>query len=149
MRRSNGWMVCVVALAAGSLASAADWPRWRGPAVTGHVPDGAKLPKTLPDKPKVLWRVPVGDGVGSPVVAGGKVFYLDNQAGKEVVHAAEAHTGKALWRATLDRAFKDAHSPAGPRGTPLVGGCRWGTGRGRRARRGLSCRQRRCGDVLD
>jgi outer membrane protein assembly factor BamB len=124
MRRSNGWVACVVALAAGSFVSAADWPRWRGPAVTGHVPDGEAVPKTLPDKPKVLWRVPVGDGVGSPVVAGGKVFYLDNQAGKEVVHAAEAHTGKPLWTATLDRAFKDAHSAAGPRGTPLVDGDR-------------------------
>jgi len=86
------------------------------------VPDGTAVPATLPRKPKVLWRVPLGDGLGSPVVAGGKVYYLDNQEGKEAVHSVEADTGKPLWSATLDRAFKDAHSPPGPRGTPLVDG---------------------------
>ena len=113
-----------IVLAAGQFALAEDWPRWRGPAVTGHVPDGAAVPKTLPAKPKVLWRVPVGDGLGSPVVAGGTVFYLDNQRGKEVVHAAKADTGTPLWSAPLDDVFKDAHSPPGPRGTPLVDGDR-------------------------
>jgi outer membrane protein assembly factor BamB len=103
-------------------AGSADWPRWRGPAATGHVPDGMAVPKTLPAKPKVLWRVPVGDGLGSPVVAGGKVFYLDHQRGKEVVHAAEAETGKPLWSQPLDDVFRDGHSRPGPRGTPLVDG---------------------------
>ncbi len=99
---------------------ASDWPQWRGPDRTGHVPAGVAVPTTLPAEPKILWRVKVGDGLSSPVVAGGKVFHLDNQDGKETVHALDALTGKPLWSAELDDAFKDSQSPAGPRCTPLV-----------------------------
>ena len=103
---------------------AADWPRWRGPAGTGHVPAGVAVPDTLPASPEVLWRVAVGTGFGSPVVSGGKVFHLDHQRGKEVVHALRADTGKELWRLPLDEVFKDGQSVPGPRTTPVVDGDR-------------------------
>jgi len=99
---------------------ATDWPQWRGPERTGHVPAGAVVPKTLPNEPKVLWRVKVGDGLASPVVAGGKVFHLDNQAGQETLHAVDSTSGEAIWSAPLDLAFKDTQSTSGPRCTPLV-----------------------------
>ena len=98
---------------------AADWPQWRGPERTGHVPAGATAVQTLPSVPKVVWRVKVGDGLASPIVADGKVFHLDNQEGKETVHALDAATGRMLWSAPLDEAFKDTQSTAGPRCTPL------------------------------
>ena len=101
-------------------ACAADWPQWRGPDRTGHAPAGAKVPATLPAEPKILWRIPVGDGHASPVMAEGKVVYLDHQQGKETVHAVAADTGKPLWSAPLDDTFKDSQSAAGPRCTPLV-----------------------------
>src|SRR5206468_2273366 len=104
-------------LAQGSLA--ADWPQWRGPARTGHIPESWAVPTTLPAEPKVLWRVKVGDSLASPVVADGKVFHVDNLEGKETVHALEAGTGHELWSKTLDEAFKDIQSTAGPRCTPL------------------------------
>ncbi|HEU0008674.1 MAG TPA: PQQ-binding-like beta-propeller repeat protein [Verrucomicrobiae bacterium] len=62
---------------------AADWPQWRGPARTGHIPEGWAVPTTLPAEPKVLWRVKAGDSLASPVVADGKVFHVDNPAGKD------------------------------------------------------------------
>src|SRR5438270_2274465 len=40
--------------------AADDWPQWRGPDRTGHVPAGVPVPSTLPSQPKVLWHVPVG-----------------------------------------------------------------------------------------
>jgi outer membrane protein assembly factor BamB len=103
---------------------AADWPQWRGPARTGHVPQGWAVPKTLPAEPKVLWRVKAGDSLASPVVAAGKVFHVDNLAGKETVHALDAATGQEVWSKELDEAFKDAQSTAGPRCTPLFDGGR-------------------------
>jgi outer membrane protein assembly factor BamB len=103
-------------------ALAEDWPQWRGPDRTGHVPAGWKIPATLPAEPKVLWRIKTGDGLASPVVAGGRVFYLDNQNGVETVHAADATTGRLLWSAPLDAAFKDSQSASGPRCTPVVDG---------------------------
>ena len=98
----------------------ADWSQWRGPDRTGHAPAGAAVPAKLPAESKILWRIPVGDGLASPVMAGGKVVYLDHQQGRETVHAVAADTGKPLWSAPLDAAFKDSQSAAGPRCTPLV-----------------------------
>lgn len=111
-------------LLVGGWCLAADWPRWRGPDGTGHVPAGVTVPKTLPGEPTVVWRAKIGDGLASPVVSGGKVFYLDHQRGKEVVHAADAASGNELWSATLDDAFKDFQSAAGPRCTPVADGDR-------------------------
>ena len=111
-------------LAVGTWCLAADWPRWRGPDGTGHVPTGVAVPTTLPAQPKVVWHVAIGEGLGSPVVSGGRVFYLDHQQGKEMVHAADAATGKAVWSVPLDEVFKDGQSVPGPRTTPVVDGDR-------------------------
>ncbi len=105
-------------------ASAADWPQWRGPLHTGHVPAGEKLLTTLPAEPKVLWRAKVGEGFASPVAAGGKVFVLDNQGGKETLRAFDAAKGTELWHVEVDEAVGDKQGPPGPRCTPLVDGDR-------------------------
>jgi outer membrane protein assembly factor BamB len=104
------------------VARAEDWPQWRGPARTGHVPVGVSVPETLPGSPKVLWHIPLSNGLSSPVVSGGKVFYLDNQQNKETVHAADVNSGKVLWSMPLDVVHKDSQSPPGPRCTPVVDG---------------------------
>ncbi len=103
---------------------AAEWPQWRGPAGTGHAPSGARVPATLPAEARTVWKQKVGNGLGSPVVSGGKLFHLDHQAGKEQVHALDAATGKALWSVELDDVHKDHQSPPGPRSTPTVDGDR-------------------------
>jgi len=103
---------------------AADWPRWRGPGNDGHVPVAQGELPNLAATPKIVWRQPVGHGLSSPVVAGGEVFHLDNQGGKETAHAVDAATGRALWSYPLDDVFKDGHSDPGPRCTPVVDGDR-------------------------
>jgi hypothetical protein len=114
-----------LALAAlGGSCPAADWPRWRGPDGTGHVPPGVAVPASLPAEPRVLWQVKIGPGLASPVVSGGRVFYLDNQEGQETAHAADAATGRSLWSAPLDEAFKDRQSVPGPRCAPVADGPR-------------------------
>ena len=102
----------------------ADWAQWRGPDRTGHVPADVAVPAALPAAPNIVWKVAVGDGLASPVVSGGRIFHLDNQEGKETIHAADAATGKTLWSMPLDDTFKDAHSPPGPRCAPTVDGDR-------------------------
>jgi outer membrane protein assembly factor BamB len=104
---------------------AADWAQWRGPNRDGHVPIGAKVPTTLPAEISPRWRISIGEGFSSPVVAGGasagRVFFSDLQGGKEVVHAVEAATGKGLWQTPLDIAFKDGFGQ-GPRCTLVIDG---------------------------
>jgi len=107
----------------GSAVLAEDWPQWRGPDRTGYVPQGEPVPANL-DLHKILWHVGIGDGVASPVVGGGKVIYLDNQQGKETIHAVDAGSGKELWRQPLDEVTHDQQSKPGPRCTPLIDGDR-------------------------
>ena len=103
---------------------AEDWPQWRGPRRDGHAPSTARVPDVLPADPRVVWRMKIGEGFASPVVAGGKVFYFDNQAGKETLHVIAASDHHEFWRAAVDDTFQDEQGPPGPRCTPLVDGDR-------------------------
>ena len=105
-------------------AGAADWPQWRGPDRTGHAAANAKLITTLLAEPKTVWRIKAGEGLASPVVAGGKAFLFDSQEGKETLRAVNAADGKELWRTAVDEPFKDSQGPVGPRCTPVVDGDR-------------------------
>ena len=111
----------ILLLAASSIVLAEDWPQWRGPTRTGAVTDAAAIISKLPDDPKTTWKLAVGDGFASPVVAGGKCFYLDNQGTDEVAHAVDAATGKELWHEKIFSSHKDGFG-IGPRTTPLVDG---------------------------
>src|SRR4051812_44770911 len=113
----------LLALLLGGLISASslraeDWPQWRGPARDGHVPDGVAIPEKLPGSANIVWHIPAGFGLASPVVAGGRVFYVDTMDGKEAVHAVDAATGKAVWARPLeDEVPSDSQSKPGPRCT--------------------------------
>jgi outer membrane protein assembly factor BamB len=116
-------LVVTVLLLGPPPSHAADWPQWRGPDRTGHVPDGVAVPKDLSTH-NILWHISLGEGVASPVVSGGRVFYIDNQQGKEMVHAVEASGGKEIWNEALDEVTHDRQSKPGPRCTPLADGDR-------------------------
>src|SRR5438105_8920756 len=80
---------------------AEEWPQWRGPNRDG-VWNETGIRETFPTNGlKVRWRVPVGHGFSSPVVAQGRVYVTDSQldhpkAGERVLCFEEA-TGKSLW----------------------------------------------------
>ena len=118
MLRSSLPLIAAI-LSAASLR-ADDWPQWRGPTRTGHAAADAPLLTSLPAEPKIIWRLSVGEGFASPVIAAGKLYYFDNQAGKETLHAVRADDAKELWRATVDETFRDEQGPPGPRCTPVV-----------------------------
>jgi outer membrane protein assembly factor BamB len=106
---------------------AADWPQWRGPNRDGVVPD-VKVPRTWPRALQEEWKVTVGEGVASPVVAGGKVFVFARQKEDEVVLCLDL-AGKELWRsepypAPYTRGAGEGNINIGPRSTPAVAGGR-------------------------
>jgi outer membrane protein assembly factor BamB len=84
------------------------------------VASDARLLLKLPPDPKVIWRIGVGEGFASPVVAVEKLFYFDNQTGKETLHACKVEDATELWRTTIDDTFQDEQGPPGPRCTPVV-----------------------------
>jgi outer membrane protein assembly factor BamB len=82
-------------------ASAEDWPQFRGPNCSGISTSSLPLPSTFSTTEHVRWSVPLGDGIGCPVVAGGRVFtsaMFDEQT--VAVLAFDAATGTKLWERT-------------------------------------------------
>lgn len=99
---------------------AQDWPQWRGPKRDGAVAARfAEWPKTL----KEQWKVTVGVGHASPVVADGKIFVFARQGEEETLLALDAATGKELWKSSQPISYK-MHEAAtghgkGPKSTPV------------------------------
>jgi outer membrane protein assembly factor BamB len=117
--------LCTSLLVLSVSAQAADWPQWRGPNRDGVVMDQKHAFHKLPAEPKVLWKIPAGPGQSSPVMAGGKLIFMDGKDGQEIAHCLDATTGKELWSAAAGPLV--VFSPdygGGPRCTPLIDGDR-------------------------
>ncbi len=91
-----------VLVAVVSLASAEDWPQFRGPNASG-VSASKKLPATFSETENVLWKATLGEGIASPIIVKGKVFTTAMTGPKTfTVFAHDAATGKPLWKRNLD-----------------------------------------------
>jgi outer membrane protein assembly factor BamB len=106
--------------------SAQDWNQWRGPSRNGSVP-AASTP-AWPAAWKRAWRVDVGEGYSSPVVAGGRAFVHSRRDPDEIVTAIDIATGKVAWEQKYTTPFnKNQYATKmakGPHATPLVIGDR-------------------------
>ncbi len=103
--------------------SAQDWPQWRGPNRDGAVA-GFSAPAALPDSLKLKWRIEVGVGHSSPVVAGKRIYLHSRQGEQEVVSAFALDTGKLLWKDAYGVEYKVDPAAAkhgkGPKSTPVI-----------------------------
>lgn len=95
------------------------WPQWRGPQRDGSAASQGLLDAWDAQGPPVLWRRPLGEGLGGIAVADGKALVLAADSGKEFLVALDARRGDELWRTTLGKTFLDGHGN-GPRTTPLI-----------------------------
>jgi outer membrane protein assembly factor BamB len=109
----------VALLLGASLAVAGDWPQWLGPNRNG-VSTEKVAPWKEPLKP--LWKIKVGEGNSSPVVAGGLVFLHTKVAGKDMekIQAFDAKSGEQKWEQTYEKFPFAPKFGEGPRATPTV-----------------------------
>ena len=111
--------VFVLLLLAGPVL-AGDWPQWLGPHRDGSSPESiAPWTGAL----RVVWRQPVGEGNGGPVVVDGRVVVQTKVAGKneeEEIVAFDAVTGKEAWRTAYKRPEFRSLFGNGPRSTPAI-----------------------------
>lgn len=103
--------------------SAGDWPQWLGPTRNNHVSADEKFLSKIPPELKPVWKIKIGGGFSSPVVANGKLIYFDENGEKEVVHLLDASNGKELWQTPIANQYADEWG-AGPRSTPFIDGQR-------------------------
>jgi outer membrane protein assembly factor BamB len=93
----------VLSLASFALLIAADWPEWRGPKRDGTL---NAEPKAWPEKLKLKWKIDVGEGHSSPILAGGSVYAFARQNGQEIVYAVDPASGKARWKQQYPAPYK-------------------------------------------
>lgn len=98
------------------------WPGWRGEGRDNRV-SGMVLPAELPETLERVWRVEVGSGYATPLVAGGRVFQHAREGGDEVLWCLDFAGGKPLWRSTLAVEFEPGRGGErhgrGPKSTPV------------------------------
>jgi outer membrane protein assembly factor BamB len=113
--------ISLVALGLGSVVLAADWPQYRGPNRDSRVTEFTP-PASWPKELKQKWKVAVGDGVASPVLAGGKVYAFYREGNEEVLRCLDAATGNELWKDSYPAAAitGSAGGYKGPRSSPAV-----------------------------
>jgi outer membrane protein assembly factor BamB len=111
------------------IASAADWPQFRGPERTGISKETGLL-KSLPEGgPKLIWTFEqAGVGYSGPAIVGDRLYCggADADADKEFAFCVDVKTGKELWRTSFPKLDDDTKLltmwGGGPRGTPTVDG---------------------------
>jgi outer membrane protein assembly factor BamB len=109
-----------------SMASASDWPQWRGPDRNGISEEKGfrkEWPKTGPD---LVWKVSdIGRGYSTPAVVGDRLYVLGNQGTEnEFAEALSAKDGKKIWSTRLGNVGNPKQNPSFPaaRSTPTVDG---------------------------
>ncbi|MCE9560537.1 MAG: PQQ-like beta-propeller repeat protein [Planctomycetes bacterium] len=100
---------------------AADWPQLLGPTRDGQSSE-TKLNWDWPkDGPPIAWKLDVGTGWASPVVADGKVLLFHRVEDNEILVALDPATGKEKWTAKYVTKYRDDFGfDNGPRSTPCV-----------------------------
>jgi outer membrane protein assembly factor BamB len=107
-----------------TVASAQDWPQWRGPDRTGVTTWSA--PDVWPDALKTQWKITVGEGHASPAVVGDVVYQFARLNDRELVRALRLSNGETIWESSYAAPYQMnpaaiPHGP-GPKSSPLVTG---------------------------
>jgi outer membrane protein assembly factor BamB len=111
-------LLCIIS----SATKAQDWTQWRGNTRDSKV-TGFKAPATWPAELKQEWKVSVGTGDATPVLADGKIYLNTRQGDQEEILCLDALTGKELWKngyPSMTVTGPSASQHPGPRGTPAV-----------------------------
>jgi outer membrane protein assembly factor BamB len=115
-------LTILICLGLAADAAASDWPQWRGPARTG-ISSETGWKADFGSNPKRLWTANIGSGYSSMAVAGGRVYTMGSNNGRDVVSCLNAATGKVVWQ--YNYPSKGAGGGYdGPRATPVVDGAK-------------------------
>jgi outer membrane protein assembly factor BamB len=123
---ATGALACSIGM---SVATAEDWPTFRGADRTGVAPETGLISEFPASGPRLLFDAKgAGRGYASPAVADGKMVTLGDgpsTAGDKMEYLScfDANTGKHLWMVQTGEAWnKGKDSWQGSRGTPTIDG---------------------------
>jgi outer membrane protein assembly factor BamB len=91
------------------VATAADWPEWRGPERTG-LSAARGLPVRWSTTENVAWTLPLPSGSGSTAIVSGDRVFLSVADGPEVaLWCVDRGTGRVTWKRPLGPSLGHAH----------------------------------------
>ena len=123
MKKITGaFIICLLLYGGVSVASALDWPQWRGPDRDGISRETGILKEWSDGGPRVLWRVPIGEGFSGISVADGRVYTMFSKGEDEFVICLDASNGEEIWRIQSDSTYYESEGGNGPRATPTIDG---------------------------
>lgn len=103
------------------VATADDWPQWRGTNRDGKAPDTGLIDSWPEGGPPLLWSTEgAGGGFSSVSVTGDKILTMGDIGESQYVIAFDRSNGDKLWQAEVGPWWNDGYG--GPRGTPTVAG---------------------------
>lgn len=124
MRYLSRFVLAACVLAVPVIASADDWPQWRGPNRDDVSKEKGLLPTWPAAGPKLAWTFEnAGMGFTAPAVVGGVVYTMGARGNDEFVFALDAK-GAELWNARIGPVydFPSNNWSRGPASTPTVDG---------------------------
>ncbi|QDT45871.1 Outer membrane protein assembly factor BamB precursor [Gimesia alba] len=97
-----------------------EWPGFRG-ALRDGILTGVSLEDDWnPEVGKPLWKISIGPGWSSFVVAGPLLFTQEQRGEEELIVCYNAETGAELWKREIKARFFDPLGGPGPRATPVL-----------------------------
>jgi outer membrane protein assembly factor BamB len=122
-RRGPSLLVMTVTLGVAAVASAAEWPQWRGPTRDGIWAETGIVERFAGPQLPIRWRAEVASGYSGPTVAEGRVFITDRLTKPdelERVHCFDADTGASLWSYSYACEYRKVGYEAGPRAAVTI-----------------------------
>lgn len=111
------WMTLGLIFLLDSGTLAGEWPRFRGPNGSG-VSETKRLPDKLDAESNVAWKVAVGTGLSSPIVANGRVYITSYEGDERRLEAFDASSGKRQWVHSVTKVHDEVATPLGGHATP-------------------------------
>ncbi len=97
-----------------------EWPAFRGSQRDGVLSGVSLAPDWDDTVATPLWKIPVGPGWSSFVVAGNLLFTQEQRGEDEAIVCYDANSGGEVWRQEIHSRFYDPLGGPGPRATPTI-----------------------------
>lgn len=118
--RSTAQPLTDVGIEVDSWLASPEWPRFRGEDGLSQQ-HGPKLDVDWEaNPPELMWKVAVGPGWSSFVVAGNLLFTQEQLDNHEAVVCYAADSGQEIWQHKIESRWYDPLGGAGPRATPTL-----------------------------
>ena len=98
---------------------AGNWAQYRGPNRDGISSETGLLTQWPATGPKVIWRVPIGEGYSSIAIDGDRIFTMAGEEEDEFALCLKTDNGEEVWRYRTDSKFSQSWG-SGPRSTPTI-----------------------------